>query len=119
MRLFPVIIASTKRTVCSNGKFAPAANELHANAELHLESRLGSCCRRIGQRKDVNCRSRSCMEAYGAVDAWIRVLLTSALVGGEWSASRFCRFTPEEIAPGTHWRGGWADPRIGLHELEK
>jgi hypothetical protein len=27
--------------------------------------------------------------------------LTLALDGGEWSASRFCYFTPEETAPGT------------------
>jgi hypothetical protein len=29
--------------------------------------------------------------------------LTSALVGGEWSASRPCRFTLGEKAPGTRW----------------
>jgi hypothetical protein len=29
----------------------------------------------------------------------------SALDGGEWSASRPCRFTPEERAPGTHQIG--------------
>jgi hypothetical protein len=33
--------------------------------------------------------------------------LTSALDGGEWSASRPYRFTPGERAPGTHWIGGW------------
>jgi len=33
--------------------------------------------------------------------------LTSALDGGEWSASRPVRFTPRERAPGTHWIGGW------------
>jgi hypothetical protein len=40
--------------------------------------------------------------------------LTSALNGGEWSASRFGRFTPSERAPGTHWIGGWVDPRVVL-----
>jgi hypothetical protein len=45
--------------------------------------------------------------------------LTSALVGGEWSASRPGRFTPEERAPGTHWIGGWVDPRASLDEIEK
>jgi hypothetical protein len=45
--------------------------------------------------------------------------LTSAQVGGEWSASRPCRFTPGERAPGTHWIGGWVDPRAGLDDLEK
>jgi hypothetical protein len=32
----------------------------------------------------------------------------------EWSASRPGRFTP-----GTHWIGGWVDPRTGLDEMEK
>jgi hypothetical protein len=31
--------------------------------------------------------------------------LTSALHGGEWSASRPGRFNPRERAPGTHWIG--------------
>jgi hypothetical protein len=30
------------------------------------------------------------MEAYGGVDVWMHVFLTSALVGDEWSASTFC-----------------------------
>jgi hypothetical protein len=37
--------------------------------------------------------------------------LTSALDGGEWSASRLGRFTPRERAPGTHWIEGWVGPR--------
>jgi hypothetical protein len=37
--------------------------------------------------------------------------LTSALDGGEWSASRPGRFTPRERVPGTHWIGGWVGPR--------
>jgi hypothetical protein len=41
------------------------------------------------------------------------VFLTSALVGGEWSASRPGRFTP-----GTHWIGGWVGPRTGLDGVE-
>jgi hypothetical protein len=40
---------------------------------------------------------------------------TSALDGGEWSASRpGSAFTPGERTPGTHWTGGWADLRAGL-----
>jgi hypothetical protein len=35
--------------------------------------------------------------------------LTSALDGGEWSASRPGRFTPKEGDPGTHWTEGWVD----------
>jgi hypothetical protein len=42
-----------------------------------------------------------------------------ALVGGEWSASRPCRFIPGETAPGTHWIGGWVGPRAGLDYVEK
>jgi hypothetical protein len=49
------------------------------------------------------------MKTYGGVDVEIHVFLTSALVGGEWSASRPGRFTP-----GTHWIGGWVGPRTGL-----
>jgi hypothetical protein len=45
--------------------------------------------------------------------------LTSALAGGEWSASRPGRFTPGERAPGTHWIWGWVGPRAGLDNLEK
>jgi hypothetical protein len=40
--------------------------------------------------------------------------LTSALDGGEWSAPHPSHFTPREIAPGTHWIGGWVGPRSGL-----
>jgi hypothetical protein len=45
--------------------------------------------------------------------------LTSVLVGDEWSASRPGRFTPGGRVPGTHWIGGWADPRTGLDAAEK
>jgi hypothetical protein len=40
------------------------------------------------------------------------------IAGGEWSASRPCRFTPGERAPGTHWIGGWVGPRAGLDDVE-
>jgi hypothetical protein len=40
--------------------------------------------------------------------------LTSALDGGEWSASRPGRFTPRETAPVTYWIGGWVGPRAVL-----
>jgi hypothetical protein len=40
---------------------------------------------------------------------------TSALDGGEWSASRPGRaFTPGERTPGTNCTGGWVGPRAGL-----
>jgi hypothetical protein len=59
------------------------------------------------------------MEAYGGVDVYIHIFLTLALAGGEWSASRSGCFTPGERTPGTHWIGGWVDPRAGLEDLEK
>jgi hypothetical protein len=45
--------------------------------------------------------------------------LTSALDGGEWSASRPGRFTPTERAPGTHWIGGCTDLRAILDAVVK
>jgi hypothetical protein len=38
----------------------------------------------------------------------------SARDGAECSASRPGRFTSAEIAPGTHWIGGWVGPRANL-----
>jgi hypothetical protein len=48
------------------------------------------------------------MKTYGGVDVQIHVLLTSVLVGNEWSGSRACCFNPGESAPvpieyGTVW----------------
>jgi hypothetical protein len=40
--------------------------------------------------------------------------LTSALVGGEWSAS-----SPGGFTLGTHWIRGLVDPRAGLDDVEK
>jgi hypothetical protein len=59
------------------------------------------------------------MKGYGEVVVQIHIFLISTLAGGEWSASRPCRFTYREIAPGTHWIGGLADPRAGLDDVEK
>jgi hypothetical protein len=58
------------------------------------------------------------MKAYRGVDVQIHIFLTSVLVGGEWSASRLGRFTPEERAPSTHWIGGWVGLRAGLDDME-
>jgi hypothetical protein len=41
--------------------------------------------------------------------------LTSALDGGEWSASRPCRLNPGKGAACTHWIGGWVGPRVNLN----
>jgi hypothetical protein len=60
------------------------------------------------------------MKAYwGSGGIAPRILLTSALDRGEWSASRPCRFTPREGAPGTHWIGGWVGPRAVLDVVVK
>jgi hypothetical protein len=62
------------------------------------------------------------MKAYGGVNAYIHIFLTSELAGGEWSALRSYRFTPPppgERAPGTHWIGDWVCPRAGLDGVEK
>jgi hypothetical protein len=61
------------------------------------------------------------MKAYEKVDIYIYIqnFLTSALVGGEWSASHPGRFTPEENPTGTHWIRGWVELRAGLDDVEK
>jgi hypothetical protein len=59
------------------------------------------------------------MKTCGGVDVWIHPLLTSALVGGEWSAKRSGRFTPGERAPGAHSIGGWVGPRAGLDDMQR
>jgi hypothetical protein len=58
-------------------------------------------------------------EGVWGVDVSIHIFLTSALVGGEWSASRSDRFIPGERAPGTHCIGGWLGLRAGLNAVEK
>jgi hypothetical protein len=46
------------------------------------------------------------MKAQVGVDVWIHIFLTSALAGGEWSASCPGRFTL-----GTHWIEGLGGPQ--------
>jgi hypothetical protein len=53
------------------------------------------------------------MKTYGGVDVLIHVLLTSELVGGEWSASR-----PGHFTPGTNWIG-WVGPKADQDAVEK
>jgi hypothetical protein len=59
------------------------------------------------------------MKTYWRVDVQIHIILTSALVEGEWSASRPDRFTLWERAPSTHWIGDWMGSRAGLDDVEK
>jgi hypothetical protein len=58
------------------------------------------------------------MKAYEEVDVHTHLFLTSALVGGEWSASRPGRFTPRERASRTLWIEGWVNPRADLDDME-
>jgi hypothetical protein len=57
------------------------------------------------------------MKAYGGgcIHPYFLDLGTS---WSEWPASRPCRFTPGEIAIGTHWIRGWVGPSAGLSDVE-
>jgi hypothetical protein len=59
------------------------------------------------------------MKTYGGVDVWIHSSLTSALVGGEWSASHSGRFILGERVPRTRWTGSWVGRSVGVDDLEK
>jgi hypothetical protein len=59
------------------------------------------------------------MKTYGVMVVWINIFVTSALAGGEWSASCPGRFIPGEKVHGTHRIGGWVDPRISLDDVVK
>jgi hypothetical protein len=54
------------------------------------------------------------VKTYWGVEVELHALLTSALDGCEWSASRPGHYTPREKASDTHWIGGGVDPRAGL-----
>jgi hypothetical protein len=49
----------------------------------------------------------------------MHIFLTSAQVGGGWSASRPGRFTPRERTSITRWRGGQVGPTASLDDVEK
>jgi hypothetical protein len=49
-------------------------------------------------------------------DVYINIFLALALVGGELSVSRPCRFNSGERASGTHFIG-WMDPKTGLNDI--
>jgi hypothetical protein len=54
------------------------------------------------------------MKTYRGVDVQIHILLTLALVGGEWSASRTCPFTSGDRAQGTNRIAGWVGTTANL-----
>jgi hypothetical protein len=56
------------------------------------------------------------MKAYREVDVYIHIFLTSALAGGEWSASCLSHFNPGKD---TDWIGGWVDHRTGLEDVNQ
>jgi hypothetical protein len=47
------------------------------------------------------------------------LFLTSALDGGEWSASSTCRFTPGDRQPGTYCIGGWVGSGVEKYLLAR
>jgi hypothetical protein len=59
------------------------------------------------------------MKVYGGVDIYIQIFLTSALVEGEWPASRPRHFILKEKGPGTHWIGGWVGLAASLGDVQK
>jgi hypothetical protein len=59
------------------------------------------------------------MMAYWGVAFSSTHSLTSALDGGEWSASLPGRFIPREGASGTRWIGGWVGLRAILDVVVK
>jgi hypothetical protein len=56
------------------------------------------------------------MKAYGGMDVWTHIFLTTALVGGEWSVSAPAAL-PQNPRP--QWIGGWMGSRAVLDDAEK
>jgi hypothetical protein len=59
------------------------------------------------------------MKTYGGVAVYTHIFLTSALVGGEWPASRPGRFNPGARVSGVHRIEGQVGPRAGPDNIEK
>jgi hypothetical protein len=58
------------------------------------------------------------MKAYGGVNVYIHIFLTSALAGGEGSASNPGHFTHRGETPGNRRIGGWMGLRAGQDTRE-
>jgi hypothetical protein len=59
------------------------------------------------------------VKRYGGIEVQLHHALTSALDGGEWSASRPGRFTTGDRTPSTHWIEVWVGLRAGLDAVVK
>jgi len=71
------------------------------------------------KKRSIHClTTHHAMKTYWGAQAELHSL-TSALYGGEWSASLPSRFTPADRAPGTHWSGGWVGPTAGVDAVVK
>jgi hypothetical protein len=53
------------------------------------------------------------------MEVQLHAFLTSALDGGDWSASRPDLFTAGKRIPGTHWVGGWVGQSADLEAVAK
>jgi hypothetical protein len=84
----------------------PPLTQLPVTILLEVKVKGKSCCPCALTEHNI--------KAYYGVEVSLHAFLTSALDGGEWSASRPGRFTPRDRAPGIHWIGGWVGPRAVL-----
>jgi hypothetical protein len=62
-----------------------------------------------------HCATKSC----GLTEGIAQSILTSALDGGEWLASRPGPLHPKKHPPVTHWLRGWVGPAVGADSVEK
>jgi hypothetical protein len=98
----------------------PIVFKIYKSQITHLETKQGNNKNTEKKIKLSLCLTKHhTMKMYWGVEVELHVLLTSALDGGEWSVLRPGRFTPRERAPGTHWIGGWVDPRAVLDAVVK
>jgi hypothetical protein len=70
---------------------------------------------KITKGKIVLVLNKALCHAYNEIHGF----LTSAAVGGDWSASHPCRCTPEARDRSAHWIGGWVNSNAGLDDIKK